>query len=103
MGLFNFGKRVRPQGFLYIPRYWDHEKEERNARITAARYAAEGDTDAMKSRISAGFRKPRSYGKGSQLARNRSSLIVLATFVVLLVLIFLLILRFIPQIEQMLK
>lgn len=99
-----FGKKPKPQGFHFTPRYYDPEKEDREARIKAAMQAAGGDTEAMKNRISASFRSPRKHQSSVyKSARRRSNITVLIAMIVLLLLALLLIGEFLPQIEQMLE
>lgn len=102
MAFFNIGKRVKPLGFSYVPRYWDQEKEEREARINAAREAAGGNPEGMKTRISASFRHPRRAGLGGHAtARRKSNVTLLIVLIVLLALTFLLVTEFLPLIERM--
>ena len=99
-----FGKRIRPQGFHYNPQYYDQAREDREARIRAAHAAAGGDTEAIKARISAGFKGPRrSKSNAYQSAKRRSNITVVITLVVLLALAYILLTRFLPQIEQMVE
>ena len=99
-----FGKRLKPQGFHFNPQHFDPAKEEREARIRAARAAAGGDTEAIKARISAGFKGPRrNQSAAYQSAKRRSNITVVITLVVLLALAYILLTRFLPQIEQMVE
>jgi hypothetical protein len=102
MGLF--GKKIKPQGFHFNPRYFDPEKEDREARLRAAREATSGDTEAIKSRISAGFKNPRrSQSNAYKSAKRRSNITVIITLGVLLVLVYILLTQFLPQIEKMVE
>jgi len=99
-----FGKRLKPQGFHFNPQYYDPAKEEREARIRAAQAAAAGDTEAIKARISAGFKGPRTNKSNAyQSAKRRSNITVVITLGVLLALAYILLTRFLPQIEQMVE
>ena len=82
MAIFSFFKKPLHQKFDYKPRFYDAEKEERKARL--ARYQeGNGGEDAMKSRISAGFkRKSRSGGAGySSKKRNLRLVAILVVLV----------------------
>ena len=99
-----FGKRLRPQGFHYNPMYYDAAKEEREARIKAAQAAADGDPEAIKARISASFKNPRrSKSEAYQSARRRSNITVVISLIALLALAYILLTKFLPQIEQMVE
>ena len=102
MALFNFRKTVKPQRFNYIPRYYDPVKEERDARIRAAKGLSSDDPDAMKARIRLNFREKSRGSTKSQRnsATRRSNLILVATLVALLLLTYILLTRYLPQIEK---
>ena len=99
-----FGKRPKPQGFQYIPRYYDPEKEDREARLRAAKAAAGGDTEAIKNRIHAHFRQPRKL-KGGAFAssKRKANFRVLIILIILLALTYILLSDFLPQIEKVLE
>lgn len=104
MALFKFGKTVKPQRFNYIPRYYDPEKEEREARIKRAMGMAGDNPEAMKSRILSGFRnRNRGSRKGQQSAARRSNLILIVTLTTLLYLTYILLTRYLPVIERALE
>lgn len=104
MALFRFGKTVKHQRFNYIPRYYDPEKEERDARIKAARGMAGDDADAMKARIAKGFRdRNRSSHKSQRSTTKRSNLILIFTLVLLLYITYILLTRYMPVIERALE
>lgn len=55
MALFSFGKRNKPREFGFVPRYYDKDKEDLQARL--ARYDREADNaELMKARIKSGFK-----------------------------------------------
>lgn len=104
MGLFNFGKTIKPQRFNYIPRYYDPEKEERDARIKRAMGMAGDDSEAMKTRILSDLRnRKRGSRKGHQSAARRSNLILILTLATLLLLTYILLTRYLPVIERALE
>jgi len=57
MGFLRLFKPPGHQQFSYKPRYWDPKKEESEARQKRVEQLQEGGVDAMKTRISGGFRK----------------------------------------------
>lgn len=57
MALFKFFKTPSHQQFSYKPRYWDPKKEEAELRRERVELLQNGGVDAMKARISGGFRK----------------------------------------------
>ncbi len=54
--MFKFFKTPKHQRYEYRPRFFDPEKEEREERIETLLKAKEGDTNAIKKRISTGLR-----------------------------------------------
>lgn len=97
MGIFSFFKRPVHQKFDYKPRFYDAEREEREARW--ARYDdKERTSDQLKSRISAGFR---SKSSGSSIRANRRANIRLVIIlVVLVVMTFIFLERYLPIIVE---
>ena len=57
MGVFKFLKPPSHQQFSYKPRFWDPKKEEARQRAERVKLLEDGGVDAMKARISGGFRK----------------------------------------------
>ena len=59
MALFNFFHTPQPQRYNYIPRFYDPDKEELEARIKLAHPDASEDTspEAIKARMLAGFKR----------------------------------------------
>jgi hypothetical protein len=54
MAMFSLGKRPKPKKFGFVPRYYDKDKEELEARL--AKYDRETDSaELMKTRIKSGF------------------------------------------------
>jgi hypothetical protein len=104
MALFKFGKTVKHQRFNYIPRFYDPEKEERDARIKAAMGLSDDSPEAMKSRIIRGFRdRKRGARTSHQRAARRSNLILVITLITLLMLTYILLTRYLPAIERALE
>jgi hypothetical protein len=104
MSLFRFGRQLKPQQFNYIPRFYDPEKEERDARVKAAMGQSDYSADAVKVRISKNFReKPRGKRKLQQSAAMRSNIILVMVLVCLLLLTYILLTRYMPMIERWLE
>lgn len=57
MGVFKFLKPPSHQQFSYKPRFWDPKKEEAKQRAERVKLLEDGGVEAMKARISGGFRK----------------------------------------------
>ena len=57
MGFLRLFKPPRHQQFSYKPRYWDPKKEEAEKLRQRVAQLEQGGVDAMKTRISGGFRK----------------------------------------------
>ena len=57
MGLFKFLKPPIHQQFRYKPRYWDPKKEEIELRNERLQVLQDGGIEAMKARISGGFKR----------------------------------------------
>lgn len=54
MGFFSYGKRVKPKPFGFVPRFYDEQKEEREARLK--KISNPDDLAAAKDRIKSGLR-----------------------------------------------
>ena len=96
MSLFGFGKRPRHKSFDYKPRYYDQEKEDLEARLGKYNEEEKDNTEAMKSRIRGGFRKPirRSYETDEYkraLKRSNRIVVFVALLLIIVVIYFLLI------------
>ncbi|MEM9917462.1 MAG: hypothetical protein AAF990_05165 [Bacteroidota bacterium] len=99
---FRFLNRTpKHQRFEYIPRYWDPDKEELKQRIESVQKAREGDPEAIKERISGGFR--RGYNSDRKYRNQqvrRSNIVLLAVIAALVLLTFLFIQVYLPSIAE---
>ena len=103
MALFSFFKAPQNQRYAYKPRFWNPKKEEMEKRL---RYldSIKGDTqEAVKSRLSGGFRGKYSVdssirSKGVSKSNKRLLMII----VVLLFLSYLIISVYLPKIVELL-
>ena len=101
MAFFSFFNRPKHQTFDYKPRFYDPDKEDREARM--ARYRRDADDSGIaKSRISAGFRQRTKRGYTGTNTR-RSNLRLIAILVVLLYLTYYFIQKYLPQIVDLLE
>jgi len=104
MALFNFFKTPGNQKFDYIPRYYDANKEDLQKRLKVSRQAKDGDPDAIKSRISSGFRrKQKSYASTKKAAGIRRNMFLLAIIVALIFVSYLLLTVYLPRIVDLLE
>ena len=71
MGIFKFLKPPNHQQFAYKPRYWDPKKEEAEQRQARVDLLQNGGVDAMKARISGGFRTGMGGGAAASTYRNQ--------------------------------
>ncbi len=101
MAFFSFFNRPKHQTFDYKPRFYDPDKEEREARMAKYRRDAD-DSSIAKSRISAGFRQRTKRGYTGTNTR-RSNLRLIAILVVLLYMTYYFIQKYLPQIVDLLE
>lgn len=98
MSFFSFRKKIEHRRFDYQPRFYDPDREEFEQRMKL--YKREGnEVDLTKQRIRGGF--SRNYRSNSHItgaARRKSNRILLMTLAVLLLLAFIFINRYLPQI-----
>jgi hypothetical protein len=105
MAIFRFFKLPKHRRYEYIPRYWDPDKEEREARLKELRLLGEEDEiEAMKSRISSGFKRKSRAAEGFRRKQvRRSNMILIATIFILLLLSYIFIIRYLPEIATMVE
>ncbi len=89
MGFLRLFKPPSHQQFSYKPRFWDPKKEEAEERRKRIEQIQNGGVDAMKTRISGGFRKGAggaaagTYRSARVRQSNRTLLIVMICILVL--------------------
>lgn len=87
MAIFSFFKSQKPKEFNFKPRYYDAKKERLKEVMARHKESATSDPDAMKSRITHGFKTrgmtDRSYETNIRKKSNRRLLLVLVTLFVL--------------------
>jgi len=102
MALLRFNKLPKHQHFEYKPRFWQPEKEELEERLKRIEAVGTDDPEAMKGRISAGFRN-RSYGNLGGYRRQqvvRSNVMLFAIVVGLLLIAFIMLTNYLPRLIQ---
>ena len=76
-------KNIKARQFKYKPRYYDEEKEEREARLKARRDKAQ-DPEATKSRISQTFRSKRNErNTAAKKSAFRTNLLLMSIIIIL--------------------
>ncbi len=103
MSFFRMGSRIKNRKFDYIPRYYDPVKEDLEQRVKG--YNAKTDaTEIAKNRIRSNFRKStRESHRYAQQVRKRSNYRLLGIIAFLILITFLFLSKFMPQIETLLK
>lgn len=92
MAFLRLFKPPKNQQFSYKPRFWDPKKEEAEQLRKRVEQLENGGVDAMKTRISGGFRK----GSGGAAAgKYRSSRVQKSNYTLLIVMVCLLVLTYI--------
>lgn len=92
MGFLRLFKPPQHQQFSYKPRYWDPKEEEARKRRQRIEDLEKGGVDAMKTRISGGFRK----GQGGAAAGSyRSARVKKSNYTLVFVMACLLVLTYI--------
>ena len=102
MAFLKFTKVPRHQQFEYKPRYWNPEKEELGERLKRTEAEKSNDPEAIKARISSGFRN-KGYGRSERdisfqrRETRRSNLILFAIIGVLLLLSYYFLTTYLPH------
>ena len=103
MSFFRMGNRFKNKKFDYIPRYYDPAKEEFEQRIKG--YNQEKDAaEIAKSRIRSNFRKSTPESRRfAQQSRRKSNYRLLIIIAFLIVISFLFLSKFLPEIVSMVE
>lgn len=92
MGFLRLFKPPKNQQFSYKPRFWDPKKEEAAKLRQRVEELENGGVDAMKTRISGGFRR----GQGGKAAEGyRSARVQRSNYTLVIVMVSLLVLTYI--------
>lgn len=104
MALLRFFKLPKHQQYDYKPRFWDPKKEELEERLKRINEIQEGGTSGAKARISGGFRRGYSMDSKSRSRQvMRSNLMLIGIVVALVVLSYVMISVYLPQIVDVLE
>lgn len=106
MALFKMFKTPRHQKFRYTPQYWKPEKEDLEKRINRAKGRGDDtDPEAMKGRISQGFRGG-NYKTNAAIKRKHaksSNIRLIAIILLLCALTYWLLMVYLPKLDGMIN
>ena len=107
MALLKMFRTPKNQRYDYKPRYWDPEKEALEERLGKYKSSKENDVEAVKARLSRGFRRGGSNYKVSSEMRSkqlfRSNMILLAVIAILIFLAYVAFKVYVPGIVNMIE
>lgn len=106
MGLLGFGKRSRPQGFKYIPQFYDEKKERLDNLMNDYDATDEKSLEAMKARIKMGYSsRPYYYDKNNTASkiRRKSNIRIFIIIAVLLLFVLYVLGNFGSLLQEMVK
>lgn len=104
MAIFSFFNTQKPKQFNFKPRHYDERQEKLDEIIARNKQENISDPDAMKSRIKAGFQTRGAVDRSYESSiRRRSNRTLLITMIVLVVLSFLLLSTFLPEIISLVE
>ena len=100
MKLFSFFKTPGHRQFQYVPRFYDPDKEDLDARVRRAQLESQDGAEAMKSRISSGLRRQRGNMSARKRSVVKSNMIILGAVIILIFLVALLVNSYLPRILE---
>jgi len=104
MAIFSFFKSQKPKQFNFIPRHYDERQEKIDEIMARNKEENISQPEAMKSRIQAGFKTRGSVDRSYESnIRRRSNRTLLITMVVLVLLSFLLLSIYLPDILKLVE
>lgn len=104
MALLRFFNLPKHQQYDYKPRYWDPKKEELEERLKRLEKIQSGGAEGARARISGGFRRGFSLdSKARSRQVRRSNLMLIGIVVALVVLSYVMLSVYLPQIVDMLE
>ena len=101
MAFLRFTKIPKHQKYDYKPRYWNPREEELQERLQRAEDIKKGDPEAIKARLSGGFRRGYEQGRDVRFRKQqaiRSNMVLLAVIAVLLFLSYMFLTVYLPDI-----
>ncbi len=91
MRFLGLGKRARPQGFTYIPQFYDEQKERLENLMSEYNATDDESLEAMKARIKMGYSsRPYYYDKANTASKIRRKSNIRVSIIVAIMLIFVL-------------
>lgn len=100
MGLIKF-KQIKPLPFEFRPRYWDPEKEKREARRKEIAAMQDDSIEGMKARLSRRFQgRYNEYYSEKKRAMQKQNLLLFAALIAVLVGAYYFLLKYLPIIER---
>ena len=105
MAFLRFTKIPKHQQYEYKPRFWDPKEEELKERLERVENMKKGDPEAIKARLSGGFRRGYEQGRNVRFRKQqamRSNLVLLGVIVVLLLLSYMFLTVYLPGIAALL-
>lgn len=104
MAIFSFFNTQKPKQFNFKPRHYDERKEKIDEILARNKAENISNPDAMKSRIKAGFQSRGAIDRRYESnARRKSNRTLLVTMVVLVLISFLLLSTFLPDILKLVE
>jgi len=101
MAFLRFTRIPKHQQYEYKPRFWDPKEEELKERLERVENMKKGDPEAIKARLSGGFRRGYEQGRNTRFRKQqamRSNLVLLGVIVVLLLLSYMFLTVYLPDI-----
>lgn len=105
MAIFKFLHTPKPKSYQYKPRYYNAEKEDLERRLERSKSSVDPENpEAMKERISRGFKQKFRQDQQFRKKQTKNSNIRLAiTIVVLFFLTYILLTKYLPNLEKLLS
>ena len=104
MAIFKFMHTPKPRAYKYNPQYYDQQKEDLQSRLSGASESQDDeDPELIKLRISRGFKQK--FRQDAVLRKKQtklSNIRLIITIVVLLFLSYMLLIKYLPDIEKLL-
>ncbi|MEP7269620.1 MAG: hypothetical protein ABI844_18535 [Saprospiraceae bacterium] len=99
MGLIKF-KQIKPIPFDFRPRYWDPEKERKEARLKEIKAMQDESIEGVKARLSRRFQgRYNEYYSEKKRAMQKQNMILIAVLISVLFGAYYFLLRYMPLIE----
>lgn len=103
MSFFSLNNRFKHRNFDYVPRFYDADKEEREARKAKYSDADKDNPELLKTRIKGGFSKPmgRSYQSDAyRKAVRKSNKVVMVVMMILVLVMLYFLVEYFPRMVE---